>query len=113
MDYLVGTLLILAPFIFQLNLRGAESWVAIIIGCVVLLQSLFTDYELGLVKSIPLPTHLIMDLVLGVVLLISPWLFGFAQLVYVPHVVFGLLAIISGLTTESHPRQVHGRNLSD
>ncbi|WP_104202153.1 SPW repeat domain-containing protein [Billgrantia saliphila] len=103
-DYLMGLLLIVAPFIFGFATGGAAQWVPIILGVVMLAQAIMTKYELGLMHLIPMPTHLIMDLLSGVLLLISPWLFGFADVVYLPHVILGLLEIGASLTTEKEPR---------
>jgi hypothetical protein len=38
-----------------------------------------TDYEFGLVKTIPMKTHLNIDLISGLLLAVSPWVFGFSD----------------------------------
>ncbi|KQR71190.1 hypothetical protein ASF92_07325 [Pedobacter sp. Leaf176] len=65
-----------------------------------LVLSLFTNYELGIWKRLPMTFHLDMDMVLGLCLAISPWLFGFHEQVFLPHVIMGLFAIVSGLITQ-------------
>jgi hypothetical protein len=45
------------------------------------------------------------DVFLGVVLVALPWLFGFAADVYLPHVLFGTLALGAGLFTKRVPDQ--------
>ncbi|BBI59494.1 hypothetical protein HSBAA_08000 [Vreelandella sulfidaeris] len=47
-----------------------------------------------------------MDLISGILLLVSPWLFGFADIVYLPHLILGILEIGASLTTEKQPRNV-------
>jgi hypothetical protein len=108
LDYLVGILLITAPWLFGFAEGGAETWVPVILGAGVILYSLFTDYELGLVRRISMPMHLGLDAGGGVLLAISPWLFGFAELVWIPHVVIGLVEIGTALATETHPRYLGG-----
>lgn len=54
-------------------------------------------------RVIPMATHLTMDFFIGLFLAISPWLFGFAEFVWVPHVIFGVIAILASLTTHTVP----------
>lgn len=58
LDYLVGALLIAAPWLLNFDRGGAETWVPVILGVGALLYSLFTDYELGLVRRLSMSTHL-------------------------------------------------------
>jgi hypothetical protein len=66
-----------------------------------------TDYELGLVKLIPMPIHLLLDGLGGALLAASPWLFNFDEVVWTPHVVIGLLEIGAAVLTQTHPAQAH------
>ena len=104
LDYLMGLLLIAAPWIFGFADEGnAARLVPAILGAGVIVYSLLTRYELGLAPLIPMPIHLGIDAAGGLVLAASPWVFGFADRVWVPHVVFGLLEIGAALTTKTHP----------
>ena len=103
LDYLSGALFIASPWLFGFATGGAAQWVSIIAGVAVLGLSVCTDYEAGLIKSIPMPAHLTMDILTGVVLAASPWLFGFADQIYLPHVIFGALEIGAGLLTKRTP----------
>ncbi|HLU49613.1 MAG TPA: SPW repeat protein [Planctomycetota bacterium] len=105
LDYLLGIVLILAPWLFGFAADGAETWVPVAVGIAILIYSFFTNYELGFVRSIPMGTHLTLDLLGGIFLAISPWLFGFADYVWVPHLVVGLVEIAAALMTESTPRR--------
>ena len=109
MDYLVGVLLIGAPWLFDFDRGGAETWVPVVLGAGAILYSLFTNYELGMVRRIPVPTHLMLDLGSGLLLAVSPWLFGFADRVWVPHVVFGLIEIGTALMTRRVPGHTRDR----
>lgn len=101
LDYAVGLLLILAPFLFGFADVEAARNVAIAVGVAALLYSLFTAYELGAVKAIPFQTHLWLDAASGLLLLVSPWLFGFADRIAWPHVVVGLLEIGAAFMTRT------------
>jgi hypothetical protein len=101
LDYLVGALLIAAPWLFGFANGGAEQWVPVALGVGALVYSLLTDYELGAVRTIPMRTHLLLDLLSGALLAASPWLFGFDERVWVPHLILGLLEIGAALTTRT------------
>lgn len=106
LDYLVGLLLIAAPWLFDFADGGAETWVPVILGAGAIIYSLMTDYELGVSKTISMRTHLTLDLLSGILLAASPWIFGFADEVYGPHLVLGLLEIGAALMTKREPE--HG-----
>lgn len=103
LDYLMGALLIAAPWIFDFNRDGAETWVPVILGAGVIMYSLFTDYELGAVRKLSMGTHLMLDLLGGILLAASPWLFGFSDFVYLPHLILGIAEIGAALLTEREP----------
>jgi hypothetical protein len=107
MDYLIGVLLIAAPWLFNFDRGGAETWVPVVLGAGVILYSLFTDYELGAMRRISMPTHLMLDLGGGVLLALSPWLFGFSEYVWQPHLIVGLLEIGTSLMTRRIPDTGH------
>ena len=69
----------------------------------VILMSLITNYEAGAFRIISMKTHLTMDVIVGIFLAASPWLFGFADEVYLPHLIVGLFSIAAGLFTEATP----------
>lgn len=103
LDYLVGLLLIAAPWLFDFANGGAETWVPVILGAGAIVYSLMTDYELGVSRAISMRTHLTLDLLSGILLAASPWIFGFADEVYGPHLVLGLLEIGASLMTKREP----------
>jgi hypothetical protein len=104
LDYLVGALLIAAPWLFNFYEGGSESWVPIILGSGTIVYSLITDYELGLVNVIPMRIHLMVDLVAGIFLAASPWLFGFSDIIIWPHLVVGIMEILVSLMTDPNTR---------
>jgi hypothetical protein len=104
LDYIVGALLIAAPWLFDFARGGAETWVPVILGAGAIVYSLFTDYELGVTKGISMGTHLTLDMLSGALLAASPWIFGFADYVYVPHLVLGILEIGAALMTRRDPQ---------
>lgn len=102
-DYLTGLLLIASPYLFGFAQGGIAQWLPMALGVAMLGLALLTDYEVGLMRVIPMPVHLGIDLVGGVLLAASPWLFGFSDRVYLPHLLFGLLELGAALTTRTQP----------
>jgi hypothetical protein len=109
LDYLVGVALIIAPWLLGFGDEGgAATWLPVALGTAAIVYSLLTDYELGLVKITPMPVHLRLDMASGALLAVSPWLFGFADRVWVPHVVFGLIEIVAPQLTQTTPMRQAG-----
>ena len=103
LDYVVGAVLIAAPWIFQFSDIGAATVVSIVLGAGLIAYSLFTNYELGVWKVAPMAVHNLIDIVAGTLLAASPWLFGYADEgagVWAPFVVIGVAAVFLGFTTK-------------
>lgn len=103
LDYLVGFLLILLPGLVGFCSARPEGAVPVALGTAAVLYSLVTAYEWGLVSLIPMRVHLALDFGSGVLLAASPWLFGFADRVWVPHVVIGLFEVAAAVVTQTVP----------
>lgn len=103
----VGLALILAPWLFGFaDEGGAAMWVPIIVGIFIILSELTATSPLSLVKMVPMKIHVIVDVVTGLFLLVSPWLFDFADLetnAWLPHVIVGILVVGYALVTETAP----------
>jgi hypothetical protein len=109
LDYIMGLVLIVAPFVLGFADGGAEQWVPILLGAGTILYSLITDYELGLAGIIPMTVHLGLDAVAGVFLAASPWLFGFSDDVWAPHLILGLLEVGAVILSQRTPEHGAGR----
>ena len=103
LDYLTGGALVAAPRLLGLNGTTAGK-VLDLAGGIATAQSLLTDYELGLVKAIPMRSHLTLDAASGAIVAASPWLFGFAgngRKYWLPHVIVGATEILAAVTTKT------------
>lgn len=80
LDDLVGIVLILAPYLLGFADGGLVQYVPQALGVAVIGRALLTDYEGGVVRLIPMPVHLMLDLATGVLLAGSPWLFGVLEM---------------------------------
>ncbi len=104
LDYAVGAGLFVLPLILMPADAITARWAMMLGGVAALVYSAATDYRWSLVRWIPFRTHLKLDAGLGVFLLLSPWLLGFAETVVWPHVGAGVLVLtVTALTALRAP----------
>ncbi|HEX6416275.1 MAG TPA: SPW repeat protein [Candidatus Saccharimonadales bacterium] len=107
LDYIVAIALIFAPMIFGFqSVGGAAVMVPMVLGIGLFLYSLLTDYEWGVIKVISMPYHLMIDIAAAVLLLLSPFIFGFndeALNAWVPHVIVGIAVILVVICSQRTP----------
>jgi predicted membrane channel-forming protein YqfA (hemolysin III family) len=113
LDYGLAALLIASPFLFGFE-DDAATAVAIVAGVLVLIIGASTDWVTGIIKVIPPPAHAMLDYLMVVVLIATPFLFAFtdsdgtATAFFIVVGVLGLLlAIATRFTPE--PRGRRGR----
>jgi hypothetical protein len=108
MDYIMGIVLIASPWILGFADHGSARLSAMAVGILMLIMSLCTNYEGGIIRIIPMGTHLMMDVLAGIFLVLSPWLLDFRDQVYIPHLILGLLEIGAALCTRKDPEPAPG-----
>ncbi len=94
LDYLVGVLLLVLPWIAGFSHNGRATGVVIVLGLLTLAYSLLTDYPLGLFRLMPFSVHLGLDAVSGVILIVSPYLLDFSEDASWPHVFLGVSELV-------------------
>jgi hypothetical protein len=102
LDYLTGSALLAAPGLLGIKDEPRAALALRLAGAGATAYSLLTDYELGLVRLLPMPTHLALDAMSGALLASSPWLFGFATRgtrYWLPHALVGATEILAASTT--------------
>lgn len=102
-DYLMGLFLILLPFIITLP-EGAATLLPIILGVGTVIYSLITDYELGMASILGMKAHLGLDVVAGLFLAASPWIFGFSEIIYLPFLALGVAEVLIAIMTDKERR---------
>lgn len=100
LDYLLGAALIVVPLAFHFG-AGPQTWLPVLLGGGMIIYSLLTDYELGVVSLIGMTAHLMMDGLGGLLLASSPWMFGFSWEIWIPHLIFGLAAVAAAIFTRT------------
>jgi hypothetical protein len=102
-DYLMVIIMLASPWLFHFNEIRIAKGLILTLASFQLFMGFFTNYELGLRKAFSFRAHLTTDIILGIVLILSPWLFSFANQVYVPHVVMGVIILLSAIITDPVP----------
>ena len=102
-DWIMGLLLIALPWLFGFARGGAETWVPVLLGLTGLIVTFFTDHEFGVVRRIPMIGHLWVDGLAGFFLAASPWLLGFSDRAWLPHLLLGLIEFTAAFVTKTVP----------
>jgi hypothetical protein len=110
LEPIVAILLIAAPWIFGFDDVGSATAVSVAVGALMLISGMSTRWRLSLVKLIPLRTHFRMDLVLGVVLIVAPFVFGDSDRGDATRflVIMGILELVTALGTRWDLREEVG-----
>jgi hypothetical protein len=77
-EYVAGALFIAAPFLFTFD-DGTATAVSIVAGVLILVVTASTALPTGLIKSIPVQAHAVIDFALAAALIAAPFLFGFSD----------------------------------
>ena len=100
-DYIVGIVVVGLPFYY--GWTGPQRAVVAALGVFVILYSLFTDYEAGLVRYLRVRFHLLLDIIFGLAMLSLPWLFNLPGKTSMPFYAIGILALFLAAATEVRP----------
>ncbi len=111
LDYFAGALLLALPWVagFGASAAGVTAMAA---GAAILILTLVTNFESGVLRLIEVPVHLWVDGVLGLLLALSPWLLTFDQTAWLPHLTVGGVIIVMAFITDTIPvrdRRAAGR----
>jgi hypothetical protein len=78
LEYGAGVLSIAAPFLFSFETDVAKV-TSVLIGVAVLVLAVVTASPTGILRNLPLDSHIVLDYVLAIVLIASPFVFGFTD----------------------------------
>lgn len=103
--FIVGIALLFAPNIFGFSdLGGAAVWLPRILGVIVILSELTVRGSFSGMGVVPMRAHITTDVLMGLLLALSPWLFGFTDEpanAWVPHLVVGIAMVGYALATRT------------
>jgi hypothetical protein len=105
LEPLIAIVIIAAPWIFGFSDVDSAQTICVVIGAVMLIAGSMTDWRLSLVRLIPLRAHLMTDILLGAVLILSPFVLGFSDQGGATRftVIAGVLEIVTALSTRWDP----------
>lgn len=108
--YIVALFLIASPWIFgTTELSSAALLLPIYIGWLRLIAAIFADTKFGMVKQFPLQMSLVLDVIMGFIILVSPYVWGFVHGhngvggVFLPQLLMGGVMLIFGFFTKHSP----------
>ena len=98
---------IAAPWIFGFSDVDAAKTLSIVVGVVMLVAGMMTQWRLSLMKLIPLRAHFATDLMIAVVLILWPFIFGFSDEGVATRfvIIAGVLELLAGLSTRWDPAE--------
>lgn len=107
---IVGVLLLFSPSLLGFNDNAAASTVALAVGIFIILSELITTSPFSPLKLVPMKAHVVVDVLTGIFLAASPWIFGFMNDAlpgqWVPHVIVGIIIVgYALLTTTADDRE--------
>jgi hypothetical protein len=78
LEYGAGVLAIAAPFLFSFDHNGAIAF-SVFMGAAILVLAGLTAGPTGIVRSLPIDSHVVLDVVIGILLVVVPFVLGFTE----------------------------------
>jgi hypothetical protein len=99
-DYAVGLVLIFSPVIFGYETDPFPQRVMMAAALCIWMTTLMSRLEYAALPFITLPLHFTIDILIGIALATSPWIFGFRDEIFKPHLIIGLSLIAVSLISD-------------
>jgi chromate transport protein ChrA len=111
MEPLVALLLIVAPWLIGFSDVNDAKWTSIIVGVAILAVGMTTRWRYAIVRLIPLRVHFMLDLMIGAVLIVAPFVLGFDNSDNATFfmIILGVLEIGAALATRWDPVEAYDR----
>lgn len=102
-DYMSAVALVVAPWLFEFQAQTGATMLSLASGIAVTAMSICTRYEGGIIKVLPMRIHLWLDVAIGLVWIVSPWLLGAEGGARSFLIVMGIISLMAGLVTVQEP----------
>ena len=102
-DYLWGAALIASPYVLGFSGDVVATTIAWVFGLGAIAYSLLTDYELGVVRLVPMGLHLAFDAAAGGLLALLPVFMRLDGRAAWTFALFGLFSLAAGFLTRTEP----------
>lgn len=99
LDYCIALLSILSPVLFGFGTGKYETLVPVCFGLLIILYSFMTDYGFGMSRQLSLDLHLRIDQFVALLMIATPWLMNFKEVVFIPLACLGLALLVSSFLT--------------
>src|SRR5258708_874945 len=108
LTYIISLTLIASPWLFGLiNVSSAAFLLPLYIGWLQLIMCIFVDNETGFVKQFPIQMQMVALVVMGFILMVSPWVYSFSSKqsgnAFWPALLIGALLIFLANFTKKSP----------
>jgi SPW repeat len=104
LNYIIALTMIASPWLFDLlHVSNAAFLMPMYFGWLQLIMAIFADNELSPIRKFPMQMHLTIDVMVGFLIAVSPWLYTFSSKAFWPEVLIGGLLIFLGLFTKKSP----------
>jgi uncharacterized membrane protein HdeD (DUF308 family) len=112
---IAAIVLIAAPWIFGFSDVNSAKVISIVIGVIMLLSGAMTRWRFAVVRVIPLRMHFMTDLLLGLVLILAPFIFGFSSNGAATRftIIAGVLELMTALATRWEPVAAYDRGAQE
>jgi hypothetical protein len=77
-EYGVGALSIVAPFLFSFD-SDAATVISILLGAAIIVLGFVTEAPTGVSRTLPIASHVVLDYVVSLLAIVSPFVFGFTD----------------------------------
>ena len=103
----MAILIIASPWIFGFSDVDSATTLAVVVGLVMLVGGAITRWRWSLAKVLPLRMHMMTDLALGALLILSPFIFGFSDEGGATRwaIIVGVLELMTALGTRWDPAE--------
>jgi len=85
------------------HVGGASLFLILIIGWLEFIMAVFSNNSHGLIKQFPMQMHHFLDVLMGLFLFFSPFIYGYSDKVWWPQMLAGGLLCILGIFTKNSP----------
>ena len=99
-DYCVVLFLLVSPSLFSIT--GLPGMLIYALSAIHFILSITSGFKLGIFKLIPFKIHGIIELLVSLILVVMPWIFGFAQVEVARnfYIIFGAIVFLTWLITD-------------
>lgn len=110
LDYATAFILIL-PWIVDYHPTSEDTWILAASGTFIFIYSIITNYEVGMLKLLPMKGHMILDVLVSAFLIVAPFIFS------LPHytnwtMIVGVVGLITTVLSTATPYKFTGHDLN-